>query len=65
MIDFESAYDFDKALKLGELTDSELFVSYEGLIYDMLLNEYAELRSALAMSIKRPKSGVRMLLVEA
>ena len=65
MIDFESAYDFDEALKLGELTDSKLFVSYEGLIDDTLLNEYAELRSALAMSIKRPKSGVRMLLVEA
>lgn len=51
MIDFESAYDFDGALKLGEMTDERLFVSFEALIDDTLLEQYAELRSALAMSI--------------
>ena len=51
MIDFESAYDFDGALKLGEMTDERLFVSLEALIDDALLEQYAELKSALAMSI--------------
>jgi L-alanine-DL-glutamate epimerase-like enolase superfamily enzyme len=51
MVDFESAYDFDEALKLGEMTSEELFISFEALIDDALLEQYAELRSALAMSI--------------
>jgi len=51
MIDFENAYDLDGARKLGEMTDEELFVSFEALIDDALLEQYAELRSALAMSI--------------
>jgi L-alanine-DL-glutamate epimerase-like enolase superfamily enzyme len=51
MIDFESAYDFYGARKLGEMTDERLFVSFEALIDDALLEQYAELRSALAMSI--------------
>jgi L-alanine-DL-glutamate epimerase-like enolase superfamily enzyme len=51
MIDFESAYDFEEALKLGDMTDDELFVSFEALIDDRLLAQYAGLRSALAQSI--------------
>ena len=51
MVDFENAYDFDEALKLGEMADDELFVSFEALIDDALLEQYAELRSTLGMSI--------------
>jgi L-alanine-DL-glutamate epimerase-like enolase superfamily enzyme len=51
MIDFENAYDFDGARKLGEMTDEELFIWFEAPIDDTLLEQYGELRSALAMSI--------------
>lgn len=51
MIDFESAYDLDGALKLGKMTDENLFVSYEALIDDTLLEQYAKLKNTLPMSI--------------
>jgi len=51
MIDFENTYDLDTALKLGEVTDDELFIWFEAPIDDMLFEQYAALRSALALSI--------------
>jgi L-alanine-DL-glutamate epimerase-like enolase superfamily enzyme len=51
MIDFENAYDLDGARKLGEMADEELFIWFEAPIDDTLLKQYAELRSALPMSI--------------
>jgi L-alanine-DL-glutamate epimerase-like enolase superfamily enzyme len=51
MIDFENAYDLDAARKLAEMTDDELFIWFEAPIDDTLFEQYAELRSALAMSI--------------
>ena len=51
MIDFENAYDLNGARKLAEMTDEELFIWFEGPIDDTLLEQYGELRSALAMSI--------------
>ena len=51
MLDFENAYDLDAARKLGEMVDAELFIWFEAPIDDMLLEQYAELRRALTMSI--------------
>lgn len=51
MIDLENAYDFDEALKLGKAMDERMFVWLEGPIDDALLEQYEELRSALAISI--------------
>lgn len=51
MIDFEGAYGLDEALKLGKSTDERLFVAFEALIDDRLLEQYAELTSALPMMI--------------
>lgn len=51
MIDFEYAYDLNSALKLGEMTDESLFVSFEALINDKLLEQSAKLKNALSMSI--------------
>ena len=51
MIDFESTYDLDGALKLGKMADERLFISFEALIEDTLLEKYSELKSALPMLI--------------
>jgi len=51
MIDFESTYDFDGALSLGRSADERLFVAFEALIDDTLLDQYAALRDALPMMI--------------
>ena len=51
MIDFEYTYDLNNALKLGKMTDERLFVSFEALINDNLLEQSAELKKALSMSI--------------
>jgi L-alanine-DL-glutamate epimerase-like enolase superfamily enzyme len=51
MIDFENAYDLNGVRKLAEMTDSELFIWFEAPIDDTLLEQYAELRRELAMSI--------------
>ena len=42
MIDFESTYDLDGALKLGKMADERLFISFEALIEDTLLEKYSE-----------------------
>ena len=51
MIDLEEKYDFEDALRLGEQMDEGLFVWLEGPIGDELLEQYAELRSRLAIQI--------------
>jgi L-alanine-DL-glutamate epimerase-like enolase superfamily enzyme len=51
MIDLEGAYDFEDALRLGGEMDERLFVWLEGPIDDELLEQYAELRRRLAISI--------------
>lgn len=51
MIDFEMTYDLEGALELGKMVDENLFVSLEALIDDTLLEQSAELRSALPMMI--------------
>ena len=51
MIDFESTYDLEGALKLSKGVDERLFVAFEALIDDTLLEQYATLRSARAMTI--------------
>ena len=51
MIDLEGAYDLDDALSLGGEMDERLFVWLEGPIDDELLEQYAELRSKLAVPI--------------
>jgi len=51
MIDLEGAYDFEDAIRLGGETDERLFVWLEGPIDDELLEQYAKLRSRLAVPI--------------
>ena len=51
MIDFESTYDLEGALKLGKMTDDQVFVVYEALIDDTLLEQSAELKKELGMTI--------------
>jgi len=51
MIDLEGAYGFEDAVKLGRQMDQGLFIWLEGPIDDELLEQYAELRSRLAVSI--------------
>lgn len=51
MIDAESAYDFDDALRLGSSMDQGLFIWLEAPIKDELLKEYQQLRSRLTQSI--------------
>jgi L-alanine-DL-glutamate epimerase-like enolase superfamily enzyme len=51
MIDFEYAYDLESARTLGEMTNETVFIWFEAPIDDTLLEQYAELRSTLAMSI--------------
>jgi L-alanine-DL-glutamate epimerase-like enolase superfamily enzyme len=51
MIDLESAYDLSDALRLGEKMDEGLFIWFEAPVDDGLLEQYAELRSRLAVQI--------------
>ncbi|MCH8247927.1 MAG: hypothetical protein IH951_16215 [Bacteroidetes bacterium] len=51
MIDLEGAYGFEDALSLGRKMDQGLFIWLEGPIDDEQLEQYAELRSRLAVSI--------------
>jgi len=51
MIDLEGAYDVEDALRLGTQMDEGLFVWLEAPIDDTLLEQYAELRRKLAVSI--------------
>jgi L-alanine-DL-glutamate epimerase-like enolase superfamily enzyme len=51
MIDFESAYGLADALKLGERMDEGLFIWFEAPVDDKLLEQYAELKKKLAVSI--------------
>lgn len=51
MIDLEGAYDFEDALRLGKVMDDRLFIVFEAAIDDKLLEQYAQLRNALTISI--------------
>lgn len=51
MIDFENAYDFDEALELCKTMDERMFVWLEGPIDDAHLDQYTDLRRALAVPI--------------
>lgn len=51
MIDLEEKYDFEDALRLGEQMDKGLFVWLEGPVSDELLEQYAVLRSRLAIQV--------------
>lgn len=51
ILDLEGAYDPDAALRLGELMDDDLFLWLEGPLQDEHLDDYAKLRSQLAVMI--------------
>jgi L-alanine-DL-glutamate epimerase-like enolase superfamily enzyme len=51
MIDLEEKYDLEDALRFGEQMDEGLFVWLEGPIGDEFLEQYAELKSRLAIKI--------------
>jgi len=51
IIDLEAAYHIDDALSLGRKMDPKLFAWLEGPIDDVHLEQYAELRSNLAVPI--------------
>jgi L-alanine-DL-glutamate epimerase-like enolase superfamily enzyme len=51
MIDLESMYDFEDALRLGRQMDEGLFVWFEAPVNDELLGQYAELRKRLSTQI--------------
>ena len=51
MIDLEGAYGFEDALRLGGVMDERLFITLEAPIDDQLLEQYAQLRSRLAVAI--------------
>lgn len=51
LIDFESTYDLEEALKLGKMTNDQLFIAYEALIDDTLLEQSAVLKKELGMTI--------------
>ena len=51
LIDFESTYDLEEALKLGRMTNENLFIAYEALIDDTLLEQSAVLTKELNMTI--------------
>ena len=51
MIDLEGAYGFEDALRLGGVMDERLFIMLEAPIDDQLLEQYAQLRSRLALAI--------------
>lgn len=51
MIDLESMYDFEDALRLGEQMDEGQFMWFEAPVNDELLEQYAELRIKLEQPI--------------
>ena len=51
LIDFEFTYDLEEALKLGKMTNDKLFIAYEALIDDTLLEQSAVLKKELGMTI--------------
>jgi L-alanine-DL-glutamate epimerase-like enolase superfamily enzyme len=51
MIDLESMYDFEDALRLGRQMDDGLFFWFEAPVNDALLEQYAELRKMLSTEI--------------
>jgi L-alanine-DL-glutamate epimerase-like enolase superfamily enzyme len=51
MIDLEAAYGLADALKLGEKMDEGLFIWFEAPVDDEQLEQYAELKKRLAVSI--------------
>lgn len=51
MIDLEAAYTVEEALRLGSAMDKGLFVWLEAPIDDTLLQQYAELKKRLGVSI--------------
>jgi len=51
MIDLEAAYGLEDALRLGEKMDEGLFIWFEAPVDDEQLEQYAKLKSRLAVSI--------------
>jgi len=51
MIDLEAAYGLEDALRLGEKMDEGLFIWFEAPVDDEQLEQYAELKKRLAVSI--------------
>ena len=51
MIDLESMYDFEEAIRLGRQMDEGLFGWFEAPVDDELIGQYAELRKRLATQI--------------
>lgn len=51
MMDLEGAYDFEDAVTLGRIMEQGLFIWFEAPIDDELLEQYAELRDKLAVTI--------------
>ena len=45
MLDLEGEYNFDEALKLGQIMDENLFIWLEAPIDEGLLEQYRDLRS--------------------
>ena len=51
MVDLESVYEFDEAVRLGEAMDDGLFILYEAPVSDAALDDYAALRRRLDVSL--------------
>ncbi|MGI9260519.1 MAG: mandelate racemase/muconate lactonizing enzyme family protein [Woeseiaceae bacterium] len=51
MVDLESMYDIEDALRLGRQMEAGLFVWFEAPVNDELLAQYAEIRDALELTI--------------
>ncbi|MBQ08498.1 MAG: hypothetical protein CMD96_01775 [Gammaproteobacteria bacterium] len=51
MLDLEGEYDFDEALKLGQIMDENLFIWLEAPIDESLLEQYRDLRSRIKIPI--------------
>jgi L-alanine-DL-glutamate epimerase-like enolase superfamily enzyme len=51
MVDLESVYDFEEAIRLGRQMDQGLFGWFEAPVDDELLEQYAELRQQLSTQI--------------
>ena len=51
MVDLESVYDFEEAIRLGRQMDEGLFGWFEAPVDDELLEQYAELRKMLSAQI--------------
>ena len=51
MIDLESAYDLEDAIRLGEKMNEDLFIWFEAPVDDGLLEQYAQLKNRLGAQI--------------